>query len=90
MQSLKPLSEQSHPLLLQDNTNICDIAQNYHENEKTKDSWIMQEDFSNIKPILEAMDIHLEGKRKRQAGKAILNYVKTNCNCIPLRRKRNA
>ena len=90
LQSLKPLSEQSHPLMLQDNTNICDIAQNYHENEKTKDSWIMQEDFSNIKPILEAMDIHLEGKRKRQAGKAILNYVKTNCKCIPLRRKRNA
>ena len=91
MQSAKPLSEQNHPLMLQDEMNLCDIARDYHENEKTKDSWVMmQQDFSKLKSILDAIDFTLEGRSKRQAGKAIVNYVKSHCNCIPMRRKRNA
>ena len=90
LQTEKPLSEQSHPLMLPDGTNICNIAKNYHDNEKTKDSWIMQrQDFSEILPILEAMDVQFNGKSRRKAGKEILTYVKAKCTCIPLRRKRN-
>ena len=76
--------------LSEDGTNICGIAKNYYDNEKTKNSFVMEADFSEIKPILEAIGVELQGRSKREAGKAILNYVKTNCSCIPLRRKRNA
>ena len=90
LQTEKPLSEQTHPFLLPDGTNVCDIAQNYYDNEKTKNSWIMEQPFSEIEPILQAMEVQLDGKSKRKAGKEILNYVKAKCTCIPLRRKRNA
>ena len=89
MQSATALSDQSHPLLMSDGTNICDIAKNYYDNEKTKDSLIMQQDFQETLLILNAIGVQVEGKSKRKAGKEILNYVKTKCNCIPLRRKRN-
>ena len=88
MQSDRPISEQSHPLLLEDGTNICFIAKDYYDNENTQDSYVFQEDFSEILPILSAINVHLKGKSRRQAGKAILNYVKKQCTCIPLRRKK--
>ena len=90
LQTEKPLSEQCHPLILENDLNLCDIANNYYINENTKDSWIMENDFSEILPILNAIGVPAQGRSKRKAGKAILDYVKANCTCIPLRRKRNA
>ena len=89
LQSEIPLSDQCHPIILEDNSNLCTIANDYYINEKTKESWIMQNNYSEILPILNAIDVQVEGRSKRKAGKAILDYVKTNCTCIPLRRKRN-
>ena len=90
MQDYKPLIEQSHPLLLVDGTNVCEIARDYFDNQTGRESWIMQEPFTEIKPILDAMDIQLESKSRRKAGEEIVRFVKRNCGCIPMRRKRNA
>ena len=86
----KPLSEQSHPLLLNDSTNICAIAKDYLDNPDGDDSFIMHEDFDTIRPILEAIDFQPVGRQKRKAGNAIVKFVKTKCGCIPMRRKKNA
>ena len=90
MQDHKPLSEQSHPLLLEDGTPVCDIAKDYFDNPTGRESWIMSEPYSEVQPILDAMNIQLEGKNRRMAATEIVNFVKRNCGCIPMRRKRNA
>ena len=88
MQSTNPLSEQSHPLLLDDGTNICDIAKDYNDNQNGRDSLIMQEDFDNILPILEAIEYQPEGKNRRKAALEIVKFVKTKCGCIPMRKRK--
>ena len=90
IENIKPLREQSHPLLLEDGTNICEIARDYNESENPKDSILMQElQFDDILPILNAIDHQQEGKNRRVAAQAIVKFVKTQCGCIPLRRKKN-
>ena len=89
----KPLKEQDHPLLLEDETNICDIARDYQNNPDGKESELMQMDFADeIAPILEAMGgAEFQGKKKRKAALQIMKFVKENCGCIPMRRpKKNA
>ena len=91
MEINRPLSEQSHPLLLEDGTNVCDIAKDYIENRDGKDSWIMsRENFDELLPILNAIDYQPGNKQKRMAASAIVAHVKQHCQCIPKRRKKNA
>ena len=91
MNDPKPLVEQSHPLLMEDGTNICEIANDYVNNREGHESWIMmQEDFSKILPILEAIDMQQQGKSRRKAADSIVKFVKNHCCCIPKRRKKNA
>ena len=90
IENLAPLSEQSHPLLLEDGTNICEIARDYNENENPKDSLLMQElKFDDLIPIINAIGHQQEGKNRKKAAQAIVKFVKNQCGCIPLRRKKN-
>ena len=89
MEITKPLSEQCHPLLLEDGTNVCDVAKDYNENQVGKESWIMRrETFDELLPILNAIDYQPEGKSKRKAALKIVTFVKNTCQCIPKRRKK--
>ena len=88
----KPLKEQDHPLLLEDETNICDIARDYQNNSDGKASELMQMNFDDeIAPILEAIGgAEFQGKIKRKAATQIVNFVKENCGCIPKRRSKKS
>ena len=88
MQSSRPLAEQSHPLLLEDGTNVCEIAKDYNDNKSGRDSHIMQQEFEETLPILEAIEYKPEGKNRRLAALAILKFVKTHCGCIPMRKRK--
>ena len=89
MEIQRPLLEQDHPLLLEDGTNVCDVAKDYVEHEKGQDSWIMSQKFDEVLPILQAMNIDLGNRRKRQAATEIVKFVKHNCGCIPKRRPKS-
>ena len=90
IENLPPINEQSHPLLLEDGTNICEIARDYNENENPKDSLLMQElKFDDLLPILNAIGHQQEGKNRKKAAQAIVKFVKNQCGCIPLRRRKN-
>ena len=88
----KPLREQEHPLLLEDETNVCDIARDYQNNPDGKASELMQMNFDDeIAPILEAMGgAEFQGKIKRKAATQIMKFVKENCGCIPMRRSKKS
>ena len=92
MQIQQTLTEQSHPVLMDDGKNICDIAKDYYDNPKGKSSWIMQRESFNdeILPILEAIGTQPQGRQKRKAATAIVQFVKNQCGCIPKRRSKNA
>ena len=89
MQIQRPLMDQDHPLLMEDGTNICDVAKDYVEHREGQGSWIMSQKFDAILPILQAMNVQLGNKRRRQAADAIVKYVKQNCGCIPKRRPKS-
>ena len=90
VQIQRPPAEQCHPILMEDGTNVCDIAKNYHDNKDGKASLIMNQDFSEILPILQAINVKPQGKNRRLAANAIVQFVKKECGCIPKRRKKNA
>ena len=90
MHKEKPLSEQTHPLVMENGISVCDVAKDYIENEKGRTSWIMTHDYDeNIRPILDLANIKMEKRDRRMAAKAIVNFIRKNCNqhCLPLKRQ---